>query len=240
VAKNTDLAGNTGSSAPAPYVLATGATPTVIENWENPVLASGTTSAALPSPWALFSNNGSYEVVNSPTALPSPADGHQYLDLNGTNTGIAEVTDIVISANTTYTLSAAIGHVDASYGNSWSIQLWADTNGNNVFDGSAHDTFIGQQFATSGTASNPANGVWTSNAFTFDSASTPNLVGNHLIVFLNNYLPGSSFYDSIAIAQAPDAPLTLVNTGNTVSYTQGGAAATVAPNLAVSDRRVQP
>lgn len=128
--------------------------------------------------------------------LSDSAGGNQLLFLSGANTGVDLVTGFLIDPDTTYTLSAAFGDDLQTTGNNhWSLQVWADTDANGVFDGVAGDTFLGQQFGTSGTQADPAPGEWAVNSFSFDSANTPSLAGKHLIIFLNNFSTGTSYYE---------------------------------------------
>jgi hypothetical protein len=180
-----------------------------VETWETPPVAAGATSTTLPAPWVRFSGGVSNSQIWHPNStanfnqvqpLAGPAGGNQLLFLNGTNTGIHRLSGVIIQANTTYELSAAIGN-DMQTANTqfWSLQLWADTNNSGVFEGSVADTFIGQQFGTNAGAVNPAEGDWALNSFSFNSAGTPGLVGKELVVFLNNFNNGRSFYDNVSL-----------------------------------------
>lgn len=180
------------------------------ENWENPVIASpGGTTETLPSGWQRNGGGTNDSVLVRPTdatfnqagPLEAPAGGNQALRLTGTNVGVALVTTVTIQANTVYTLEAAIGNdISAAQRNdTWSLQLWATSNG--------FDTFIGQQFGTNPGAINPAAGEWALNSYSFNSASTPGLVGQRLIIFLNNFdvRPdvGQSYYDNVQLSSEP-------------------------------------
>jgi len=144
--------------------------------------------SVLPAGFAPFRVT-TYGIGTSATALPSPADGSQFLFLSGTNSGVFAFAG-VIQADTSYTLSASIGNLDNS-GISWSLQLFANAVG---------DTFIGQQFAQTPTALIPAVNMWATNSFTFDSAAIPGVVGQQLVVFLNNYRnTGDSYYDNVTV-----------------------------------------
>ena len=181
------------------------------EGWESPALNPGATSTLLPGNWSLFSNNGSYGIwrpdnhvnFNSVEPLASPAGGNQLLFLSGTNTGVGIVTTVTIAPETVYTLSSAIGSGQTANNQGWSIQLWADTSGSSTFVGSGGgDTFIGQQYGLTLSAVNPGAGDWASNSVSFDSSTTPNLVGKHLDIFLNNFLNGTSYYDNVTLSAA--------------------------------------
>lgn len=118
------------------------------------------------------------------------------------------MTGAAIQANTEYTLSVAIGnnnYVNSGQQSFWGISLWADTSSLGTFDGSV-DTFIGQQYGTSGTANLPVSGGWALNSFTFNSATTPTLVGKELVILLYNRDPFFSLsnYDSVTLS-TPDA-----------------------------------
>jgi hypothetical protein len=79
--------------------------------------------------------------------MEAPADGNHILFSNSATFGGANnVTSITIAPGITYTLTAAIGHdlVYADAGN-WSIQLYADTNGNGALDGTHIDTVLSGQ-----------------------------------------------------------------------------------------------
>ncbi len=195
----------------------------ILETWESPVVLAGATSTSLPMPWTRFSgamidtqifhpnNTANFNQFES---LATPAGGNQLLLLRGANTGIDRLSGIIIQANTTYELSAAIGN-DKLAANplSWSLQLWADSNNSGSFEGSAGDAFIGQQFGTNSGAINPSTGEWAFNSFSFNSATTTALVGKELIVFLNNNSTGGdvSYYDNVRL-QAVSEPqsITLV------------------------------
>jgi PEP-CTERM motif len=186
-----------------------------LENWESPAIPDGTTSTSLPASWSRFSGPTTSSLIFHPSGtadfnqtdpLSSPAGGNQLLSLSGTNTGVYRMSGVLIQADTTYTLSAAIGD-DKLTPNSqyWSLQLWANTSGTGQFVGSAGgDTFIGQQFGTTATAVNPTAGNWAWNSFTFNSSTTPNLVGQELIVFLNNFDDGTSYYDNVSLSSVPE------------------------------------
>ncbi|QDT11010.1 hypothetical protein K239x_30030 [Planctomycetes bacterium K23_9] len=134
--------------------------------------------------------------------LPSPAGGNQVLELAGTNTGIFRMSGEALQINSIFTLSAAIGN-DATLGAAnefWSLQLWADTNGSSSFEGSGSDTFIGQQFGSSSTAVTAAEGQWALNSFSFETGGDDSLSGQELIVFLNNFDTGSSYYDNVSLS----------------------------------------
>ena len=186
-----------------------------VEDWETPAVSSGTTSTSLPPLWNRFSGSISDSQIWHPVGtarfdqsepLAFPASGNQSLFLSGTNVAIYRMSGNFIQANTTYELTAAIGH-DKLVANTqfWSLQLWADTNGSNGFEGSdGGDTFLGQEFGISGSAINPAVGAWETNTFTYDSTTMPSQVGKQLIVFLNNFNEGTSYYDNIALQTVPE------------------------------------
>jgi hypothetical protein len=196
-------------------VYASAASAQFVESWENPSITAGTqTSAAGFNGWVAFTGSSANMQVQHPNTtvafnhvLPpaGPAGGNQMLRLSGSNTGISRMTGMTIQANQQYTLSAAIGNSKAEASSAtWSLQLWADTNGNGSFDGSPLDMFIGQQFGTSGTATNPVLGEWATNSYTFDSAAKPELVGTQLIALLNNNAEvtnGVSYYDRVVIPE---------------------------------------
>jgi len=173
------------------------ATQLMAEGFETPAQSVGLNAGVLPSGWSLFTNNGSYGIVNAGAALSAPAAGSQYLALAGTNTGVSFVTTGTIQADTTYVLSAAIGNLDASYGGSWSIQAWAGSVGN---------LFLGQTYSGQPTSVAPTLGTWVTDSYSFDSANTPSAVGDSLVVFLNNYLSGTSYYDTVTVTAASDLP----------------------------------
>lgn len=190
----------------------------VEETWETPSISAGSTSATLPASWTRFSGSVNDSQVwhpdsvtnfNQVQSLESPAGGSQLLLLRDTNTGVYRMSGANIAANTTYELSAAIGNeLQTSNTQFWSLQLWADTNSSGFFEGSGGDTFIGQQFGTSGTALNASAGEWVSNSFSFNSATTTSLIGQEMIVFLNNFNDGTSYYDNVRLSQVPE-PTTL-------------------------------
>lgn len=187
------------------------------ETWESPAITPGATSTLLPIPWSVFPGSSTTPEIVYPNVtsdfdqvspLSAPAGGNQALRLGSQNTGISRLSGDLIIANTTYVLSAAIGNdgQSAVRNDSWSLQLWVDSNGNGIFDGSISDAFIGQQFGTHIGAINPSAGQWATNSFTFDSAARPDLVGKQLVVFLNNFdLPNSaSYYDNVTLTAAPN------------------------------------
>jgi|GEM_PF-6108013 len=185
------------------------------ESWETPEIASGATSTLLPAPWVRFSGSAADSVIFHPNStffnvvdpLAGPADGNQVLALSFTNTGIYRLSGALIQADTIYTLEAAIGNdlLSNFRNDTWSLQLWANTNVDGVFG--SGDTFIGQQFGTSGTAVNPTAGNWALNSYSFNSAATPSLIGKELIVFLNNFdvhpEVGTSYYDNVRLSAVP-------------------------------------
>lgn len=186
------------------------------ESWEMPSLISGSISATLPESWYRFSGpiassqiwfpEGSTRFVET-NPLASPASGKQLLYLSGINTGVYRMSGVVIQPNTIYTLSAALGNdLLTSNTHYWSLQLWADTNNSGWFEGtfaSVQDTFIGQKSGASPYAANPTEGNWSVNSYSFDTTETPSLVGSQLVVFLNNFGDGVSFYDNVTLASAP-------------------------------------
>jgi len=195
-----------------------GATTIISESWEGPVLALGAESTTLPARWSRFSGPlDAAEIVRPAGAaifsttnpLGSPADGSQALQLGGTNTGIYRMSGITILPNTTYTLTAAIGNDVSTSSEFWSLQIWADANGSKGFEGSVADVFIGQEFGLSLSALNAAAGGWATNAFTFDSAAVTTVVGQQLVIFLNNFGAGTSYYDAVvltSVANPADVP----------------------------------
>ena len=198
-------------------ISAVEASASILEDWEAPALPPNVVSATLPAPWVRFSgpvNNialvhdaglGSF---NQTEPLASPAGGNQYLFLVGTNTGISRLSGVAIEVDSTYTLQAAIGNPFGQINTHvWSLQLWADADGSGAFEGSGSDTFIGQEFGTSLTATNAAIEEWALNSFSFNSATTPELVGKQLIIFLNNFGDGSSSYDNVALVTPQPVPL---------------------------------
>ena len=84
---------------------------------------------------------------------------------------------------------------------SWSLQLWADTNASGIFEGSGFDTFIGQEFALTPTAVTPASGEWALNQFSFSSNTVQHLFGQEVVVFLNNFGQSESWYDSVSLSE---------------------------------------
>lgn len=202
-----------------------------VETWEDPALASGASSSSLPSGWQRFSGPMSSARIWHPSSaggfsdvepLEAPAGGNQLLVLEGLNTGVSRMSGTLIQPNTIYTLSASIGAtLLTDHPEFWSLQLWADTNGSGAFEGSfAGDDFIGQQFGTLATAVNPAPGSWVLNTFSFNSSTTPSLVGEQLVVFLNSFGDGTSTYDNVTLSAAPapaavpePASLVLLSTG---------------------------
>jgi hypothetical protein len=198
------------------------------ESWESPVVVSGGTSAVLPPGWELFFGIGLDKVeqpntstaFNSVAPLAGPARGNQFLSLAGLNTGVARLSGLTLQPDTTYTLAAAIGNSKLVANDSnWSLQIWADSNSSGLFEGSiaGGDTFIGQQFGTNTDALTAAAGEWAYNSFSFNSNSFPLLHGKQLIVFVNNYSTGTSYYDNVSISSAvPELPslwLALVGLG---------------------------
>ncbi len=223
-----------------PIVMAAALLPTTamgdfLETWESPAMpAGGGITAYLPSPWTKFSGGNYDSIVARPTdtygfpqidPLSPPAGGNQYLVLIGENTGVSRMSGVTIAADSTYTLSAAIGNARTSDDDqSWSLQLWADSNGNGVFDGGNGDFFIGQQFGTNPGATNATAGSWALNSFSFDSSTLPNLVGLQLIVFLNNYGPSESYYDNVSLI----GPAAVPEPASLAMLVLGGLAAGVA------------
>ena len=188
----------------------------VLETWESPVVLAGLTSTGLPTPWTRFSGTVIDTQIFHPNntanfnqfeSLSTPAGGNQLLLLRGANTGIDRLSGIIIQSNTNYELSAAIGNDKlAANPRSWSLQLWADSNSSGSFEGSAGDTFIGQQFGTNSGTINPSAGEWAFNSFSFNSATTTALVGKELIIFLNNNGTGGdvSYYDNVRLQAVPE------------------------------------
>lgn len=187
----------------------------ILESWESPSVAAGSSSTVLPTSWLRFSGgiNNSRVFHPSNTAyfnqvqpLAGPAAGNQLLLLHGTNTGIYRLSGIFIQANTAYELSAAIGNSNMGENSQfWSLQLWADTNNSGVFEGMGFDSFIGQQFGGNVEANLPAAGEWAFNSFLFNSETRPDLVGKQLIIFPNNYYEaGTSYYDNVSLRAATE------------------------------------
>ena len=184
----------------------------VVEGWESVSLAPGALSGPVPAGWVAFSGapfSGVYRPgateFSATSPLAAPAGGNNALVLSGANTGWSYTTTASIQPNTVYTLSAAIGNSTvASDHTNWSLQLWADANNNAGFEGGGFDTFLGQQFGTNPTALAPALGAWRTNSYQFDSASNPLSVGSRVIVFLNNFNTGTSYYDTVTLS-TPDA-----------------------------------
>ena len=175
------------------------------EGWETPAIPDGATTSNLPVGWQGFGGfpnirhpSGTAE-FNQTDPLAPPAEGSQLLALSGVNVGIDKVMSSVIQPGSIYTLSAAIGSKKVNASDSWSLQLWADTNNNGVFDGSSGDTFIGQQFGTSGSATIPTAGNWALNSYSSVPVSDPTLLGKRLIVFLNNFGSGATYYDNVSV-----------------------------------------
>jgi len=195
------------------------------EKWENPAVAGSTSSTTLPPAWLSFSGPvDSMQIwhpegtanFNQAAPLAAPAGGNQILFLSGVNTGIYRMSGVLIQPNTTYTLAAAIGHDQmTAHPEHWNLQLWADNNDSGAFEGLAGgDSFIGQQFGLTTTAVNPSPGEWALNTFSFNSSTTPDLVGKQLVVILANSDNGTSFFDNISLSarfsieyQAPADPI---------------------------------
>ncbi len=191
------------------------------ESWDDPSIIGGATSTNLPAGWLRFSTGvgGTSQIWHPESTdrfkeadpLASPADGDQVLFLTELNTNVFRMTGAIIQPNTTYTLSAAIGNDLLSTNNQyWSLQLWTDADMDRTFTwNQVGDAFIGQEFGTTATAVNALPGDWALNTFSFDSSTVPNLVGQELIVFLNNWSGGAaSFYDNVSLsASANPVPL---------------------------------
>jgi hypothetical protein len=187
------------------------ATTILEESWEDPVVAPGAQSTSLPAGWSRFSGPFDGAAILRPTGsaifaatnpLAPPADGGQALQLSGVNTGIYRMTGITILPNTTYTLTAAIGNDVSTVSEFWSLQIWADANRSGSFEGSVGDAFIGQEFGLSASARNAAAGGWERNAFSFDSSTVAAGVGQQLVIFLNSFGAGTSFYDAVVLTAA--------------------------------------
>lgn len=185
-----------------------GATTLLSESWETPAVTLGSQSTTLPLAWSRFSGPFDAAQIIRPAGaslfsaanpLAAPADGGQALLLNGINTGISRMTGITILPNTTYTLTAAIGNDLQTASEFWSLQLWADANANDAFNGAQGDSFIGQAFGSSPLATNAPAGAWATNAFSFDSAVATAVVGQQLVIFLNNFGAGTSYYDAVVL-----------------------------------------
>ena len=184
------------------------------EGFESPTLTAGGTTTSLPSGWLSYSGPSVVQYVFHPTGgtrfssntlLQSPADGNQMMVLGRTNSGIYRMSASTILGSTQYQLSAAIGNsLLEDKDEFWSLQLWADINDNNLFD--AGDSFLSQQFGTSGTASNATAGGWAVNSTLFDSNTQPSVVGKKLILFLNNYGDAfsESYYDNVTLSIVPE------------------------------------
>lgn len=184
------------------------------EGFESPVLSAGGSTNSLPSGWVSYSGPSVVQNVFHPTGgsrftmsspLQSPAGGNQIMVLGRTNSGIYRVTSSAILNDTLYEFSAAIGNsLLEDQDEFWSLQLWADSNDNSVFD--AGDTFLSQQYGTSGTTTIASPGAWAMNSTSFDSASMPSVAGKKLILFLNNYGDAfsESYYDNISLAIVPE------------------------------------
>ncbi len=149
---------------------------------------------------------------NQTEPFTSPADSNQMLALrhgvSNLDNGVYAVLPVQLAPNMVYSLSAAIGFdaTDSSAG-AWSIQLWADSNGNNALDRSLGDTFLGQVFTQEtigGIGVDPARGGWHRNHITYDSSSQAEVLGQNIIAFLNNYVIGSvssatSYFDNLQL-----------------------------------------
>ncbi|MBK8037451.1 MAG: hypothetical protein IPK22_09995 [Verrucomicrobiaceae bacterium] len=186
------------------------------EDFESPVIVSGGSVRVLPTGWV--SHNGSTtnkrmiyptgsSQFNTVAPLSAPAGGNQALLLRTLNQGTFRMTGHTILNNTDYLLSAAIGNSILEEADQyWSLQLWADTNGSNSLD--APDTFLKQEFGTNGagTAMNATSGNWITNSVSFNSSTDPSVVGQQLIVFLNNYgdANSESYYDNVMLSIVPE------------------------------------
>ncbi|QQS54829.1 MAG: LamG domain-containing protein [Candidatus Competibacteraceae bacterium] len=191
------------------------------ETWETPVITDGAVSTSIIfGGWRRYFgavsnssiwNTNSSERFNQTNPLAPPAGGNQILFLSGLNAGIYRMSGLLIEPNTTYTLSAAIGNdLLTAHVEYWSLQVWADSDNSYLFEGSGRDTFIGQQFGTTATAVNPEPGNWALNSFLFDSSTTPALVGQQLIIFLNNFgSNAASFYDNVSFYAVKNSPTSL-------------------------------
>ena len=194
------------------------------EDWETPVIATAPveilpgffvpTDTRLPAgwnsgrnlPWILAQPATSRFSNSLPFSAPAGED--QALILEGSNTGVSFET-VVISANTQYTLSAAIGSsLDTSENNmSWSLQLWADTSGDGTV--TDDDVFLGQSFGTQSGVTTPARGEWALNSVSINSNDAPEAIGRSLLVFLNNFNVsggGTSYYDNVSLSSATSVP----------------------------------
>jgi hypothetical protein len=161
------------------------------ESFESAPAAPGFNSGLLPPGWMIFTNNGSYGVVQE-GSLAAPADGAQYLTLSGPNTGIYYRTGVAIASDTTYTLTAAV--LGAGTPGSWSLQFFASAVGGGGF--------LTQTYAQAPGAVNAAPSGWAMNSVSFSSADYAPFVGAELLVFLNNYQAGTSGYDNLSLTAA--------------------------------------
>lgn len=186
----------------------------LLETFETPTLSAGGSTSSLPSGWLSYSGPSVVQSVFHPTGvtrfketapLESPAGGNQLLMLGRTNSGVYRMSGTTILGGGVYAFSAAIGNSLLEDSDQfWSLQLWADSNDNGFFD--PGDSFLGQQFGTSGTATLAAPGEWAVNQFVFDSSTNPAVVGKELILFLNNYgdALSESYYDQVLLQAIPE------------------------------------
>jgi len=156
------------------------------------------------------SDTTAFDVINP---LAPPASGDRYLELSGVNTGIYRLSGLRLDTSKTYRLDAAIGNSKVVGDDlHWSLQIWADSDGSGIFEGSApgHDKFIGQNYGTNLGALAAPNGGWVRNSFTFSGSDFQSLAGQQLVVFLNNFSSGTSFYDSVSISVVPEPSTSLM------------------------------
>lgn len=149
--------------------------------------------SAIPSAWRPASTVNDFAAVNP---LASPAVGHYAAFINEPGGG-TEMAVGSIQANTTYTVTVAIGNRFAEGEGDWSIQLWAGTAGGT--------TFLNQKFAEQPGVSHPQAGRWADNVVTFNSAASPSAVGQNLFVRITNYAgpqSGTIFFDNVRVAGA--------------------------------------
>lgn len=190
------------------------------EGWETPVISSAPieifpgafipTDTRLPEGWRTVSN-ASFSYIQPATSrfdeflpITSPADGNQFLVLSGgtgSASGVLFSAD-TISADTTYTLTAAIGSVIGTQDNTeWSLELWADTNGD-----ASGDILLGGTNGNVPGASNPSRGQWSLNSVSIDSNDTPEVVGSDLVVLLSNLSNSTSYFDNVTLSSATSVP----------------------------------
>lgn len=147
---------------------------------------------AIPQVWHPYVTSTDFSSVNP---LAAPATGN-YVGFIQEPGGGCETPVGSILANTTYTITVAIGNRFAEGEGDWSIQLWAGP-------GTSGTTFLNQTFSAQSGVNHPVAGGWANNTVTFSSASNPAVVGQNLFIRIDNYNgshPGTIFFNNIRVA----------------------------------------